>query len=188
AAEPLRLEPALRRPAAEIARADFPDDVAAPRAVMAADPALARVMGETALPRAPVQREDRIGRKGTEAHRRNVVDRGVIGLEAVRPTDAGAEVGILDLHRHDRMGEPFVAGVVDALARAEGPLVLHPLGALVDERAVVARKRLLVLVAFNQVLANLRPDALEEKAHVADEGVVPENRVPMLEEVVGPEQ
>src|SRR5690606_9778255 len=52
-AEPLRVEPALRRPAAEIARADFPDDVAAPRAVMAADPALARVMGETALPRPP---------------------------------------------------------------------------------------------------------------------------------------
>ena len=49
------------RAAAEIARADLPDQVAAVLAVIGADAALAGVMGEAALSRAAVERADRVG-------------------------------------------------------------------------------------------------------------------------------
>jgi hypothetical protein len=54
--------------------------------------------------------------------------------------------------------------------RAEGPLVEHHLGALIDERALVARKRQAVLVALEEVLPHLRPDLLQMKRRCAEIG------------------
>ena len=60
--------------AAEVARPDLPDQVAPAFAVIAADRPLARVMREAAELRAPVEREDRVGRQRAEAHGRDVED------------------------------------------------------------------------------------------------------------------
>src|SRR3546814_111251 len=58
--------------AAEIARADVPDKVALVFQMVAADAALAGVVGEVAQRRAFVKRQHRIGREGAKAHRRYV--------------------------------------------------------------------------------------------------------------------
>jgi hypothetical protein len=54
------------------------------------------------------------------------------------------------------MGEPEIARLVDVFLGAEGALVLDALGALIDERARLARERLFVLVALDDVLADFR--------------------------------
>ena len=95
---------------------------------------------------------------------------------------------ILDVLGGGGMGDPFIARIVDPLAGAEGPLVLDPLGALVDERALVAGERLFVLVAFDQVLPDLGADAFEEEAHVAEDGVVAKNGVAGLGHVIKSKQ
>jgi hypothetical protein len=73
----------LKRPvvvaAAEVARADLPDQVAAVHAVVLADRALAGVVREAALLGAAVQRQDGVGRQRAEAHRRDVEHAGVVG-------------------------------------------------------------------------------------------------------------
>jgi hypothetical protein len=186
--EPVGVEGAVGRAAAEVARPDLPDQVAPAFAVVAADRPLARVVREAAHLRAPVQREDRVRRQRPEAHGRDVVERGGIGLPAGRVADQDAGVVAVEVPGLDRMGEPGVAGVVDALLRAEGALVLHPLRALVDDRPLLARERLLVAVAFDEVLADLGADAFEDEAHVAEDRVVPEDRVPRLPHIVDPDE
>ena len=187
-AELLGVEAALGGAAAEIARADLPDDVAAALAVVARDAALAGIVGEAAGLGAEIERQDGVGRERAEAHRRNVVDRGVVGQPAIGPADADPEIGVLDMLGHHRMGEPLIARIVDPFAGAEGALVLHPLGALVDQRALVARERLLVLVVLDQILADFRPDALEQEPHMADHRVVAQDRMRRLEEIAQPER
>src|SRR3954469_6056351 len=64
--EPRRIEPAIAVAAAEIARSDLPDDVAAMFEMIRRKPAFAGVVVEAADLRAPVQRLDRIGGKRAE--------------------------------------------------------------------------------------------------------------------------
>src|SRR5262249_58677741 len=77
--------------ASEIARADFPDDIAAHFAVIRTEPALARVVREAALPGPTVQRADRVGAERAEAHRRDVEYRGRIGVCAIGSADHDTE-------------------------------------------------------------------------------------------------
>ena len=91
---------------AKIARPDFIDQIAAPLAVIAADPAFAGVMGELAHLGPLVQGADRIGRQRPKAHRRDIVDRRVIGLLAVLVADGHAKIRVGDMDRLDRMGDP----------------------------------------------------------------------------------
>ena len=86
------------------------------------------------------------------------------------------------------MRQPFVARVIDPATAAERALVLDTLGALVDQRALVAREGLLVGVALDKVLTDLGADPLEEKAHVSENWVVPEDRVALLKYVIRPER
>ena len=76
------------------------------------------------------------------------------------------------LARHHRMVEPLVADRVDVALRAEGHLVELALGALIDDRALVAREGRAVLVAFEEILADLRPYALQHEAEIGENGVV----------------
>src|SRR5262245_37200147 len=71
------VEAAVLVAAAEVAGRDLPDQVAAMHAMIGADRALACVVRETALLRAAVQRQDRVARERTEAHRRDVEDAGI---------------------------------------------------------------------------------------------------------------
>ena len=71
--------------AAEIARADLPDDVAAAFAVIGAEAAFAGVVREAAHLGAGVERADGVGAERAEAHGRDV--------EHARPSRAGVHSG-----------------------------------------------------------------------------------------------
>src|SRR5580700_2810453 len=106
-------------PAAEIARADLPDNVAAVLAMIGTEAAFAGVMGKAALFRAGVERADRIGAERAEAHRRDVEHRNRIRFQTVRPADADAERLGGDRPRRNGMLEPFIARRIDVELRAE---------------------------------------------------------------------
>jgi hypothetical protein len=97
----------------------------------------------------------------SEAHRRNIVEAGAIGLLAGRAADAHAKIRIGNGNRDRGMGEPGISGPVDILDGAEGPFVFHALGALVDQTTILPVERDRVIVAFDDVLADFRPDAFE---------------------------
>ena len=171
--------------ATEIARADFPDDVAAVFAVIGAVAAFAGVVGEIAFLGAAVERADGVGAERAEAHRRNIEDRRRVGLRAIRSADGDAERLLRHRPRRHRMVEPFVARGIDVVLRAERPLVQRPLGALVDDGALVAGKRRAVFFAFEKILADLGADLLEDEADMRRERIVAQHRVPRLQHVVG---
>ncbi|MGQ3214526.1 MAG: hypothetical protein ACT6T2_25905 [Shinella sp.] len=74
------------------------------------------------------------------------------------------------------MGEPSIAGTVDFLDGAERPFVFHAFGALVDEPAILPVERNRVIVAFDDILADFRPDAFEQEAQVPDHRIVAQDR------------
>ena len=78
--------------------------------------------------------------------------------------DAHPEVAIGDRDRCSGMGEPGITGTVDILDGTERPFVFLALGALVDETAVLAVERNRVIIAFDNVLTDFRPDAFQEEA------------------------
>src|SRR5690606_35516310 len=124
-----------------------------------------------------------IGRERTEAHGRDVVDTGVIRLPASRASDAHPEIGVSDLDRRCRMSQPGIAGSVDVFDGAERSLVLVSLGALIDEGPVLPAERHFVMIALYDVLPNLGPEALQQKAQVTDHRIVAQDRMPMLTQI-----
>ncbi len=162
----VRIEAAVAVAAAEIARADLPDDVAAHLAVIGTDAALAGVMGEAAVFGAGIERAHRVRRQRAKTHRRDVEHGGRIGPRAIRTADRDAEFLVrVGLRRH-RMVHPFIALAVDVLLGAERPFVEHHLGALIDQRAGIARERHAVLFALEEILPHLRPDLFEQETHM----------------------
>ena len=195
--EPGEVEAAVLVTAAEVAAADLVDQVAA-AAVVGRDAALAAVLQAPRQRRAAVERGDGVGRQRTEAHAGDVDDgvgpervpsaaRGAEHLRARQPRllaavlarrrDGGTERPVLDDH---------VAGrALDVVVGAEPEVVVLELGRGVDPAALVAGERAFVVVAGDDVLAQLRPDPLDEVAAVADHGEVAQDRVPALDQVVG---
>ena len=88
--EAFRIEPTVVCPAAEIAAADFPDEIAA-LAVVRTDAAFAGIVIEAAARGPAIEGADRIGRQGAEAHCRDVENRGGIGLTAIIAADRDAK-------------------------------------------------------------------------------------------------
>ena len=143
--------------AAEVARRDLPDQVAAVHAVVRADRALARVVREAALLRTAVQREDRVAGQGTEAHRRDVENARAVRLRAARRRAHGhAKVERRNLRRHQRVIDPLVARGALIELRTERPLVGIALRALIDDRALLARERRLLVVGSRGSTAGSR--------------------------------
>ena len=173
--------------AAEVARADLPDQVAAVDAVVPADRAFAGVVREVAALGAGVQRQDGVRRERPEAHRRDVEDAGAVGLGAAG-ADQDAEVVRLQHRRLHRVVDPLVADRADVHLGAERSLVGLALGALIDQRALLARERRRLAIALDEVLAHLRPDELEQEAQVADHRVVAQDRVARLHHVAQADQ
>ena len=169
---------------AEIAGTDLPDDVAAALAVIGAVAALAGVVREAAELGTAVQGADGVGAQRSEAHGRDVEDRGGVGLRALGAADGDAERFLADGRRRDRVRHPFVALGVDVVVGAEGADVEHRLGALVDDGAAVAREGHAVLFAFEEVLAHLGPDRLEDEAQVGGDRIGAQHCVPGLVVVV----
>ena len=184
--EGLGVEAAFGIAAAEVAGADLPDQVAAVLAVVAAD--RTSPVSCAKPPRAAaVQRQDGVGAQGAEAHRRDVEDAGRIGLGALG-ADGHAEVVRGQLRRRHRVVDPLVALRMHVALRAEGALVLVALGALVDQRALLAREGRGLVVGLEEVLADLRPHDLEQVAQMAGQRVVAKHRAPRLQPVVQPQQ
>src|SRR6185437_7118813 len=121
--ETLGREAAIGIAAAEIAAGNLPDGVAAEFAVIAAETAFAGVMREIAELGAFVQRANGVGAERAEAHRRDVIDRGGIGVAALRAADGDAEIAADRRARRQRMVDPLEIVAVDVLLGAEGPLV-----------------------------------------------------------------
>ena len=166
--------------AAEIAGADFPDQVAAVFAVIGRDRALAGVMREAAHLRPTVQCAYRVRRQRPETHCRDVEDRGLIRLLAVRPADGDPEALRVDVLRRRRVAYPFAVAAIDGLDRAEAALVVLALGARIDHRTLVARERQFVFIALEEVLADLGTNVLEHEAQVARDRVIAQDRMMFL--------
>src|SRR5262249_47313467 len=174
--------------AAEIARADLPDDVAAMFAMIWAESALAGVVREPALGGALVERPNGVWAQRTEAHGGHVEHGSAVGHAAVGPADGDAERVFRGRARRHRVADEFVAVLVDVVLRAERPLVERELGALVDDRALVAAEGSAVLFALEEVLAYLRANLLEDEAQVRRDRIVAQDRVALLEQVAHAER
>src|SRR6516165_5837388 len=146
--ELLRIELSVRRATTEIAAGNLPDQIAAVLAMIATDRAFARIVREIAELSALVERADGVCGQSTEAHCRNVEYRTGVRLFAMFTADQHAEIGVFDLHRPQRVVDPFVAGQIDVLAASEWLPALHILGALIDQRALSARERHRFVIAL----------------------------------------
>ena len=196
--EPGEVEAALLVPAAEVGGADLEDELAAV-AVVGRQAALAGVLEAAGQRGAPVERLDGVARQRAEAHARDVHHRVRAGTPPGRPRAAPStlaqgthaswpacgigrrgrppERGVL----HDR-----VAGrVLDVVVGPEAEVVVLQLGRGVDPAALVPAERPLLVVAGDDVLAQLGPDRLDQVAGVADDREVAQQRVPALQQVVG---
>src|SRR5262245_39956548 len=67
--------------------------------------------------------------------------------------------------------------------RAERAAIERLFGSLIDDRALVARKRHAVLLVLEEVLAKLGADVLEDEADMGRNGIVAEDGMFGLEEV-----
>ena len=82
------------------------------------------------------------------------------------------------------MAQPFVARRVDVEQGAERALVERHLGALIDDRALVARERHAIGLALEEILPHLGADLFEDEAQMGGDRIVAQDRVPGLDEVV----
>jgi hypothetical protein len=180
--EPGRVEPTVGRAGAEVAAAQLPHQVAAVE-VVAGQAALAGVVGEPARRRADVERAQGVGRQRAEAHRRDVQQRHVVGLRAVRAADPDPWRLRRQRDRRGGVHEVLVADLVDVALGAERLDPLDALRALVDDRSGVAVVGPAVEVALDEVLLQLRADVLEQEAEVPQHRVVAQDRVPLLRDV-----
>src|SRR5579862_6874060 len=123
-------------------------------------------MGEAAFGGAFVQRAHRVGAERAETHRRNIEDRDRIRLCAFLPANGDAEMLLVHRLQGERMAQPLVTLRINVELRAQGPLVELHLGALIDDRALVAAERQTVLLALEEILAHFRPYLFEEEAQM----------------------
>src|SRR5579872_80811 len=185
----LRIEGPVQGAAAEIARPDLPNDVAAILAMVRREAALARIMGEAALGGAFVECAHGVGAERAETHRGNIEDRDRIRLGAIGTADGNPKMlRIVHRLRRHRMTQPFVTLSVDVELRAERPLVELQLGALIDDRAFVAAERQSVLFAFEEILAQLRADIFEKKTDMGGDRIIAQHRMAGLDEVTKAEE
>ena len=82
------------------------------------------------------------------------------------------------------MTEQDVSGDIDVVVGAESEVRVFLLGGRIDIPALVAAERSLLVVVGDDVLPEFGPDSLEQIADVADDRVVPKNRVFGLRYVV----
>ena len=76
---------------------------------------------------------------------------------------------------------------IDVVMGAEEPRVELLLGALIDERALVAREGCAIFFRLEEILAKLRPNMLEDEADVRGDRIVAQYRVTSLDQVANAE-
>lgn len=145
---------------------------------------LAGVVGEAAELGSGVEGQYGIGRQRTEAHRRNIEQSHVVGLGAVGSADP--DPGRVAAHRSRGHGrrEEFATGPVQIEFGAERLFGVGALGALVDNAPRVTIEGATVEVPLNEVLLELWSQRLHRKSEVPEQGVVPQDGMPTLQEIV----
>jgi hypothetical protein len=83
--------------------------------------------------------------------------------------------------------DPLVACHALIELRAERAFVGIPLRTLIDERALLARERRLLVIGLEEVLTNLGANELEQKAQMADQRIVSQHGALPLQRVAQPE-
>ncbi|MCY1176505.1 hypothetical protein D9M73_167800 [compost metagenome] len=142
-------------------------------------------MGEATALGPLVERGNGVGAEGAEAHGRDIEDRGGVRLATLRTTDGDTERGgIGGICWQHRMADELEAGPVDIVERTEGLLGAFILGPGVDQRALGARERQLVVITLKQVLANFRADGFDQVTDVAQNRIVAPYRMVALAQVV----
>ena len=86
--------------------------------------------------------------------------------------------GVRRVQRERAVPDDDVAGALEIVVGAEAEVVVLLLRRRVDPAALIARERPLLVVAGDDVLAQLGPDRLEQVAEVADDREVAQDRVP----------
>ena len=190
-------ERAVRIAAAEVARGHLPDQIAAMHAVVLADRAFARVVDEAAHLRALVQRLDGIAGQRTKAHGGDIEDAGVIRAGAgghsfswllLRAANPQAEVMRAELGGLQGVVDPLIALLTDVELGAERPVVDLAFGTLIDQRALGARERLGLGIAFDEVLTNLGADEFEDETQMSHDGIVAQNGMLLLQQIPDAQQ
>ena len=181
--EQVGIEMAILVAAAEVARTDLPDHVAAVVQVVVAEPAFTGVVVEAALLRSGVQCQHGIGAQGAEAHGRDVEQTGLIGPGAMRAADAHPRRMFLHGRRIQRVADALVLHGIDVQLRAEGHRVAHVLGPRVGQGALLAAEGASVRMPLDEVLLDLRRDELEEVAGIAQHREVAQDGVAVLQGV-----
>ena len=184
----LSVERAIGVAAAEITAADLPDDIAAMDAVMRRKSALAGVMRKATHLRALVQRADGVGGQRAETHGGDIEQRQRVRLDASRPADHHTEIKRRRRRGRDRVGQPLIVAAIDIDLRAERPLVELALGALVDDGPRRTVERHAVEIAFEKILPDFGANFFEQKAQIGENGVIAQQRMSCLDEIVEAKQ
>jgi hypothetical protein len=91
--------------------------------------------------------------------------------------------GELGLGRQ-RMVQSFVLILIDVIHRAEGPLVQLLFRPLIDHCAAIAGKGRTILYALKKILPQFRADLLEEKPQMGEDGVIAQDGVAGLQDIM----
>lgn len=179
-----RVEAPVGGAAAEVAAAQFPGQVATVFPVVGADAAFARVVGEVAELGALVQCANGVGAQRTETHGRDVEHRRRVRLGALRAADNGSKTArVAQGSRAHRMADELETRLIHIDQRAEGFVGALVLGARIDQRTLGPGEGQGVAVGFEQVLADLRANALHQVADVAEDRVIAAHRVGALQQI-----
>ena len=130
-----------------------------------------------------IERQDGVGTQRPEAHGRYIENAGAIGLCTLR-ANGDAEIVRVQSGGGNGVVDPFVTFNMDVQLCTKWSLVDHRLGALIDQRALCARKRCRIVVAFKEILADFRAERFQHEADVSGDGVVAQNRTLGLAQVV----
>jgi hypothetical protein len=194
----LEAEGAVLVAAPEVAGADLPDQVSTLE-VVRRDPTFTRGVQGAGAGSPQVQRADGGPAERAEAHPRDVDDRH--RPEGVAPMPGPAEhlgrgqragrvgvrllVGRRGQREGDLLDDQVVLGGVEVVVGAEAERRVAQLRRGVDPSALVPAERLLVVVVGDDVLAELGADAFEDEPQVPDHGEGPQDRMALLQQVVG---
>ena len=171
--------------AAEIARTNLPDQIAAVFEVVGADRTLAGVVGETTLCGPAVERFDRVARQRPEAHRRDVEQCDVVGLGAIWSAQSHRRRQVGGHPGPQRMPQELIADGVEIVLGSERFVAFNPFSPPVHGVAALPVKRCAVGVGLDKILIDLRADQLRDEPGVAQDRVGAQNRVALLQQVPG---
>ena len=131
-----------------------------------------------------VQGHDGVGTQGAKTHGGDIEQAQVIGLGAVFVAHANAEIVALNLRRCHGVGQPFIAFGHHIELCAKRSFVRLSFGTGVHQRALGAGKGLGLVLAFNEILPNFRADEFQQKTHMPEDGVVAQDGMVGLQQVV----